>query len=97
MKLEFIELDFEWPSELPLCDLRNYILSKLMIYGEPLRWAITSLTTPSIESIQKISIEAVLIIHDEKTKELYSTHPGERVRRQEWRRLEGHNTQSLLV
>ncbi len=70
MNLEFIELEIDWPSDLTVFDLRNYILSKLMIYGEPLRWAITSLTTPSIESIQKISIEAVLIIHDEKTKEI---------------------------
>ena len=70
MNLEFIELELDWPSDLTVFDLRNYILSKLMIYGEPLRWAITSLTTPSIESIQKISIEAVLIIHDEKTKEI---------------------------
>tara|TARA_B100000965_G_scaffold3533_1_gene2806 strand:+ start:748 stop:975 length:228 start_codon:yes stop_codon:yes gene_type:complete len=70
VNLEFIELEIDWPSDLTVFDLRNYILSKLMIYGEPLRWAITSLTTPSIESIQKISIEAVLIIHDEKTKEI---------------------------
>ena len=70
MNLEFIELELDWPSDLTVFDLRNYILSKLMIYGEPLRWAITSLTTPSIESIQKISIEAVLIMNEEKTKEI---------------------------
>ena len=69
MNLEFIELELDWPSELSVIDLRNYILSKLINHGEPLRWAITSLTTHSKESIQKISIEAVLIINEEKTKD----------------------------
>ena len=44
MNLEFIELDLDWPFELSLFDLKNYILSKLLEYGEPLRWAITSVT-----------------------------------------------------
>ena len=70
MNLEFIELELDWPSELSVFELRNYILSKLMNYGEPLRWAITALTTHPRESIQKISIEAVMIITEEKTKEI---------------------------
>ena len=69
MNLEFIELELDWPSELTIFDLRNYILSKLSNHGEPLRWAITSLTTYSRESIQKMSIEAVLIITEEKVKD----------------------------
>ena len=68
MNLEFIELELDWSSELTVFELRNYILSKLMSYGAPLRWAITSLTTYSEETIQKISIEAVLIIDKDKTK-----------------------------
>ena len=68
MNLEFIELEFNWPAELSVYDLRNYILSKLLIHGEPLRWAITSLTTNQGELIQKISIEAVLMIKVEKNK-----------------------------
>ena len=68
MNIEFIELDLDWPSELSLFELKNYILYKLMEYGEPLRWAITSLTNPSGEKIQKISIEAVLIIKEDQTK-----------------------------
>ena len=70
MNLEFIELELVWPSELSVFDLRKYILSKLMNYGEPLRWAITSLTNNSRQSIQKISIEAVLIVNHEKTKDI---------------------------
>ena len=70
MNLEFIELELDWPSELSVFDLRKYILSKLMNYGEPLRWAITSLTTYSGHSSQKISIEAVLIIDQNKTQDI---------------------------
>ncbi len=66
MKLEFIEFDIDWPSDLSVFDLKNFILSELMNYGEPLRWAITSLTSHSGETIQKISIEAVVIIHHGK-------------------------------
>ena len=68
MNLEFIELDLDWPFELSLFDLKNYILSKLLEYGEPLRWAITSVTTHSEKEIQLISIEVVLIINQEKGK-----------------------------
>ena len=68
MNLEFIELELDWPSELSLFDLRKYILAKLMNYGEPLRWAITSVTTHSEKKIQIISIEVVLIINHDKGK-----------------------------
>ena len=68
MNLQFIELELDWPPEVSVFELRNYILSKLMSYGEPLRWAITSLTTYSEETIQKISIEAVFIIDKDKAK-----------------------------
>ena len=68
MNLEFIELELDWPPEVSVFELKNYILSKLMSYGEPLRWAITSLTTYSEETIQKISIEAVFIIDKDKAK-----------------------------
>ena len=65
MKLEFIELDFEWPSEVTLFNLKNYILSKLMKYGEPLRWAITSVTAPSETNNQILSVEVVFIINED--------------------------------
>ena len=68
MNLEFIQLELDWPPEVSVFDLKNYILSKLMSYGEPLRWAITSLTTYSEETKQKISIEAVFIIDKDKAK-----------------------------
>ena len=63
MNLEFIELDLDWPFEVSLFDLKNHILSKLMEYGEPLRWAITSVTNHPEKKIQIISVEVVLIVY----------------------------------
>ena len=68
MNLEFVELDLDWPFELSLLDLKKYILSKLVEYGEPLRWAITSVTNHPEKKIQIISIEVVLIINQDKGK-----------------------------
>ncbi len=65
MNLEFIELDLDWPLELSVFHLKNYILSTLMEYGEPLRWAITSVTTYSEKKPQVISVEVVLIINQD--------------------------------
>ncbi len=68
MNLKFIELEVDWPSELSVYGLRTYVFSKLTNYGAPLRWAITSLTNHSERTIQKISIEAVLILDEDTTK-----------------------------
>ena len=68
MNLEFIELDVDWPFEVSIFDLKNYILSKLMEYGQPLRWAITSVTNHPEKKIQIISIEVVLIVYQDKGK-----------------------------
>ena len=66
MNLEFVEIDLDWPSELSVYELKNYILSMLMEYGEPLRWAITSVSSHSEKQIQVISLEVVLMINQEK-------------------------------
>ena len=68
MNLEFIELDLVWPSKLGIFELKDYILSELKKYGEPLRWAITSVTTHPERKIQLISLEVVLIINQDKLK-----------------------------
>ena len=72
MNLEFLELDVDWPSEVSVFELKKYILSKLIEYGEPLRWAITSVTSSSENKIQIISLEVVLIIHQDKGKGINS-------------------------
>ena len=71
MNLEFIELNLDWPSELSVFDLKEYILSKLVKYGEPLRWAITSITAHSEKNIQMISVEVVLIIYQDNGKAIH--------------------------
>ena len=68
MNLEFIELELDWPAELSVFELKNYILSKLIEYGEPLRWAITSVTTHSKKNIEIMSLEVVLIINQDQRK-----------------------------
>ena len=68
MNLEFIELDIDWPYELSIVDLKKHILSALREFGEPLRWAITSVTNLSEKKIQIISLEVVLIINKDKEK-----------------------------
>ena len=70
MNIEFIEFELDWPSEISVFDLKNHILSKLIKHGDPLRWAITSLTNYPGQRIQRISIEAVLIISEEKKKDI---------------------------
>ena len=68
MKIEFIELNIEWPLELALHDLKSFILSKLKEKGEPLRWAITSVTNYSEKSNQILSVEVVFIIDEDESK-----------------------------
>ena len=65
MNLEYIELNLEWTHEVSIYNLRNFILSKLLQYGDPLRWAITSVKSKSDAKIQIISVEAVMIINQD--------------------------------
>ena len=66
MNLEYVELDLEWSSELSIYDLKNFILSKLLQYGDPLRWAITSVKSKAGAKIQIISVEAVIIMNQDQ-------------------------------
>ncbi len=66
MNLEYIELNLEWTSELDIYDLKKFILSKLFRYGDPLRWAITSVKSKSDAKIQIISVEAVIIMNKDQ-------------------------------
>tara|TARA_Y100001968_G_C18709952_1_gene415216 strand:- start:85 stop:312 length:228 start_codon:yes stop_codon:yes gene_type:complete len=72
VNLKFLELDLDWPPELSVYDLREYILVKLSEYGEPLRWAITSVNDHYEKNIQMISLEVVLITNQDKGKGINS-------------------------
>ena len=62
MNIKFAEIQIDWPSEIKVESLREYILSRLSEYGEPLRWAISSVSDPSEKCMQKLNIEAVFLI-----------------------------------
>ncbi len=70
MNIELKELEIDWPSEISIFELKNYILSELTKYGEPLRWAITSLTNYSEKTTQRICVEAVLILNEDENKDI---------------------------
>lgn len=63
MRLKSLELELEWPVDVPLQSLRLYILKRLKEFGDPLRWSITSITSPeSISNSRYLKIEAVVVI-----------------------------------
>ena len=72
MYLEFIELEIQWPLEVSIYDLKYLVLSKLAEYGDPLRWAITSINSISEDKPQMILVEAVLVINQDKEKFIHT-------------------------
>ena len=63
MRVKTLELDLEWPIDMPLDSLRFYLLSELKEYGEPLRWSISNIV-PSVNAdcARHLRIEASVII-----------------------------------
>ena len=62
MKLEFVEIDLLWPKSLDLEGLRGLVVTNLRDLGDPLRWAITYISSEVTDSLErKIKVEAVLI------------------------------------
>ncbi|WP_320666965.1 hypothetical protein [Prochlorococcus sp. MIT 1307] len=62
MKLQVVELDLKWPDEVSLEDLRSWIFMRLSEFGDPLRWAITSIeSTHSPDSLKKLRVEAIVM------------------------------------
>ncbi len=63
MRLKPIEIELDWSDSLPICSLRSVVFNKLQEYGEPLRWAITNVSsTTKKKDSRKLNIEAVVII-----------------------------------
>ncbi len=62
MKLKMLELDLQLPERYDPLDLRTFVSARLCNYGEPLRWAITSVVSaPTNRSLQVLKIEAVIL------------------------------------
>ena len=74
MNIKFIEFELEWPEETSVSELRNLILSKLLKHGDPLRWAISSLSNKSKDKGQTLIIDAVFIVNKDKqsNQDIYS-------------------------
>ncbi len=62
MELKMLKLELSWIAQVPLKDLRQWIRGEIFQYGEPLRWAITSVEKPSKIGTRKLKLEAVVII-----------------------------------
>ena len=63
MRLKMLELNFKWPEEVSLNDLRPLILDELAKHGEPLRWAIAFVEDSAPHDFcRQLRIEAVVII-----------------------------------
>ena len=63
MNLKVLELELTCPLEVSLEELRTWIVSQLSEYGDPLRWAITSVELSGADDLaRQLSVEAVVII-----------------------------------
>ena len=64
MKLQFHQLDLIWAvEEVPLENLRSWIINQINEIGEPVRWAISAMKNEESEPlIRKLIVEAVVII-----------------------------------
>ena len=63
VRLKLLELNLQWPKEVPLEELRFWILGQISDSGEPLRWAITAIhSTGDDLAIFQLKVEAVVMI-----------------------------------
>ena len=63
MRLKSLELKLDWPETLVIQDLRSYVVEELRKFGDPIRWAITGISSSSEPGCtRQLNIEAVVII-----------------------------------
>ena len=63
MRLKTIELNINWPNEITLFSLRNYLIGQIEQYGQPLRWAITEIQPLNMKThSRRLKLEAVVVI-----------------------------------
>ena len=62
MRLKSLELKLDWPETLAIQGLRSYVVEELKKFGDPIRWAITSISASESGCTRKLNIEAVVII-----------------------------------
>ena len=62
MRLKSLNLQLDWPETLLIQDLRIFVVDELSKFGNPIRWAITSISPSKPGCSRKLTIEAVVII-----------------------------------
>ena len=64
MKLQLHQLDLIWAvEEVPVENLRSWIINQINEIGEPVRWAITSMKNQESEPfIRQLIVEVVVIV-----------------------------------
>ena len=62
MRLKSLELQLDWPENLLIRDLRSYIVEELRNFGDPIRWAITSISYSEDGCPRQLNVEAVVTI-----------------------------------
>ncbi len=65
MILQTIEVTLKPPRNLSICDIRQFIVDNLNMYGEPLRWFIASSNASKNSDIDSVLVvEAVVIVNN---------------------------------
>ena len=59
MTLISLQRQLLWPAEVPLVELRSWILHQLAAEGEVLRWALTAVG-PTADGGRTLQVEAVI-------------------------------------
>ena len=59
MRLISLQLQFLWPADMPLVELRSWIRHQLAAEGEVLRWALTAVG-PTSDGGRTLQVEAVI-------------------------------------
>ncbi|KGG14791.1 MULTISPECIES: hypothetical protein [unclassified Prochlorococcus] len=63
MRLKSLEVELDWPDSLPINHLRQFVIARLRHFGDPIRWAITSISvSEKLDCSKKLIIEAVVSI-----------------------------------
>ena len=65
MKLKTLEMELIWGEDIPLSNLRLWIINRLSQHGNPLRWAITEVSLANSKKLpRQIIVEAVVIVNE---------------------------------
>ena len=63
VRLHVLELELNWPKDVSIVELREWLLAQLKDHGDPLRWSITGVKPRINQKSQGVSrVEAVVTI-----------------------------------